>query len=72
MDLASSNSISISVTGAGNYVYELDDEDGTYQEDSVFTNVSAGIHTIYVKDLYGYGVVTKEVANFITAYCSIR
>ena len=62
VDLASSNSISVSVTGAGDYVYGLDDEYGVYQEQSVFTNVSAGIHTVFVKDLNGCGVVPKEVS----------
>lgn len=62
VDLASSNSISISVTGAGDYVYGLDDENGVYQKESVFTNVSAGIHTVFVKDLNGCGVVPKEVS----------
>ncbi|PKQ45181.1 T9SS type B sorting domain-containing protein [Confluentibacter flavum] len=71
VDLAESNSISISVTGNGDYVYSLDSEFGTYQKESVFTNVSAGIHTVYVKDLNGCGVVPKEVAvlgipNFFT------
>lgn len=62
VDLADSNSIMISVTGAGDYVYALDDENGSYQQENIFTNVSAGIHTVFVKDLNGCGVVTKEVA----------
>lgn len=71
VDLAESNSISVTVTGAGNYVYTLDDENGAYQTENVFNNVSAGIHTVFVKDLNGCGVVPKEVAvlgipNFFT------
>jgi gliding motility-associated-like protein len=62
IDLASSNSISITVTGSGNYVYNLDDEFGSYQEENVFSNVNAGIHTIFVKDLNRCGVTPKEVA----------
>lgn len=62
IDLADSNSITITATGAGNYVYSLDDESGSYQDENVFTNVRAGIHTVYVKDLNGCGVVPKEVA----------
>ncbi|MBG6063161.1 gliding motility-associated-like protein [Flavobacterium sp. CG_9.1] len=62
VDLASFNSITISVTGAGDYVYGLDDEFGNYQEENVFNNVSAGIHTVFVKDLNGCGIVAKEVA----------
>lgn len=72
VDLAESNSIKVSVaTSLGDYVYALDDENGNYQTDNVFTNVSAGIHTVYVKDLNGCGIEKKEVAilgipNFFT------
>lgn len=62
VDLADVNSITISVTGSGDYVYGLDDENGVYQNEAVFTNVSAGIHTVFVKDLNGCGVTPKEVA----------
>nr|WP_314896663.1 T9SS type B sorting domain-containing protein [uncultured Flavobacterium sp.] len=62
VDLADSNSITISVSGAGDYVYALDEEFGTYQMESTFSNVPAGIHTVFVKDLNGCGVVPKEVA----------
>ena len=71
VDLAESNSISVIVTGSGDYVYGLDEEFGTYQKESIFNNVSAGIHTVFVKDLNGCGTVPKEVAilgipNFFT------
>lgn len=62
VDLAESNSISINLTGAGNYVYSLDDEYGHYQKEALFNNVPAGIHTVFVKDLNGCGIVPKEVA----------
>jgi gliding motility-associated-like protein len=71
VDLAESNSISVTVSGLGDYVYALDDQNGSYQTDTIFTNVSAGIHTIFVKDLNGCGITPKEVAvlgipNFFT------
>ena len=72
VNLAESNSITVSVAASlGDYVYALDDENGSYQTDNVFTNVSAGIHTIYVKDLNGCGIKRKEVSvlgipNFFT------
>jgi gliding motility-associated-like protein len=72
VDLAESNSITVSVASSlGDYVYALDDEYGSYQTDNVFTNVSAGIHTVYVKDLNGCGITPKELAvlgipNFFT------
>ena len=72
VDLAESNSIMVSVAASlGDYVYALDDENGSYQTANVFTNVSAGIHTIYVKDLNGCGIERKEISvlgipNFFT------
>ncbi|WP_073355656.1 T9SS type B sorting domain-containing protein [Flavobacterium xanthum] len=61
-DLTTSNSIQVSTTGTGDYVYALDDQNGSYQQENLFTNVSAGIHTIYVKDLNGCGIAIQEVA----------
>ncbi|MNQ51391.1 PKD domain protein [compost metagenome] len=59
-----SNTISISVTGNGDYVYTLDDQDGFYQNENTFLNVPAGIHTVYIKDQNGCGAIPKEVAVF--------
>nr|WP_315151415.1 T9SS type B sorting domain-containing protein [uncultured Flavobacterium sp.] len=71
VDLAVTNSISVTVTGTGNYVYGLDDEYGVYQIENIFNNVTAGIHTVFVKDLNGCGITPKEVSvlgipNFFT------
>jgi gliding motility-associated-like protein len=62
VDLSTENSITILATGAGEYVYSLDNEFSEYQSNNSFTNVSAGIHTIFVKDMNGCGIVPKEVA----------
>ncbi len=71
VELSSSNSISVSVSGTGDYVFALDDESGVYQTENTFSNVAAGIHTVFVKDLNGCGITPKEVAilgipNFFT------
>lgn len=62
VDLSSSNTITVTVSGTGNYVYTLDDENGFFQTENVFLNVVEGIHTVYVKDLNGCGVISREVA----------
>ncbi len=63
--LDESNTISVSVSGNGDYVYALDDnQNGYYQKGNTFFNVPAGIHTVYIKDQNGCGVVQKEVAVF--------
>jgi gliding motility-associated-like protein len=62
VDLAAENSITVSVTGSGDYVYSLDELSGPYQTEAVFNTVKSGIHTVYVKDLNGCGISSKEVA----------
>lgn len=59
-----SNTISISVSGNGDYIYSLDEQNGNYQTENTFINVPAGIHTVYIKDKNGCGTVVKEVAVF--------
>ncbi|GGF09351.1 hypothetical protein GCM10011518_18180 [Flavobacterium limi] len=59
-----SNNIAVSVSGTGDYVYALDDQNGYYQEENTFVNVPSGIHTVFIKDQNGCGTVMKEVAVF--------
>lgn len=61
-DLSSENTITVVATGAGDYVYALDQEFGEYQKSNTFDNVASGIHTVYVKDVNGCGITTQEVA----------
>ncbi|MFY7886062.1 MAG: T9SS type B sorting domain-containing protein, partial [Dolichospermum sp.] len=54
------SSITVSATGGtGTYLYQLDE--GNYQESPVFTNVSAGLHTIKVIDTQGCTYLTTTV-----------
>lgn len=61
IDLVDHNSVTIIVSGPGDYWYSIDEESGPFQESNIFTDVAAGIHTIYVKDMNGCGVVSKEI-----------
>ncbi|MDG2433299.1 T9SS type B sorting domain-containing protein [Flavobacterium sp.] len=56
------NTITITVTGQGDYEYSLDDELGFYQDSNFFDNVTPGIHDVFVRDKNGCGTVTKAVA----------
>lgn len=56
------NTVTVLVSGAGDYEYALDHENGLYQSSNVFTNVLAGFHTIYVRDINGCGVVSKLIS----------
>ncbi len=51
--------IEANAVGSGDYEYSLDD--GPWQLDGTFTDVSPGEHTITVRDLNGCGIGTKSV-----------
>ena len=55
-DLTDINSISIYVSGTGDYVFALDHPD-TFQESPFFNDVLPGVHEVYIKDLTGCGIV---------------
>lgn len=54
-------SIVVNASGLGDYVYALDNEFGTYQSNSVFSNVSPGPHMVFVKDMNECGTVSAQV-----------
>lgn len=56
------NSLSIFVTGEGDYEYALDDIFGPYQESSIFNNVLPGQHIVYVRDRHGCGIVERLIS----------
>jgi len=56
------NTVTVLVSGSGNYEYALDNENGTYQDSHIFTNVLAGFHTVYVRDINGCGVTSKLIS----------
>jgi gliding motility-associated-like protein len=56
---ASSHTIEVTQEGYGTYIYQLDD--GPFQDSNIFEGVSAGTHTVTIKDANGCGSVTLEV-----------
>lgn len=56
------NTVSVIVSGKGDYEYAIDDGFGTYQKSNTFENVSAGNHTIYIQDLNGCEITMAEVS----------
>ncbi|WP_299681589.1 choice-of-anchor L domain-containing protein [uncultured Dokdonia sp.] len=70
-DQNQSTTVTVMVSGQGDYEYALDNVFGPYVELPVFTDVSSGFHTVYVRDRNGCGIITGEVAvigfpNFFT------
>jgi gliding motility-associated-like protein len=64
-DLSENNSITVIVSGEGDYIYALDDENGIYQESNVFEDVSTGIHTVFVKDIKNNCGVVSELISVL-------
>jgi gliding motility-associated-like protein len=66
IDLVDNNTVTVYVSPTGNvnttYLYSLDAPNGPFQESNHFEYVTAGIHTVYVSDVNGCGVVSKEIA----------
>lgn len=61
-DMADTNTVTVNTSGLGDYEYSLDEPSGYFQDSNTFTNVTAGIHEVYVNDKNGCGVVTKSIA----------
>lgn len=53
--------VTVNVMGIGDYEYALDDENGPYQDDAVFVNVTEGQHIVYVRDKNGCGIVSRLI-----------
>lgn len=61
-DLSEFNTVSITVTGQGDYEYSMDLPNGPFQLANTFENVAAGIHDLYVNDKNGCGTLKKTIA----------
>lgn len=59
VDFADPNSITVDISGIGDYVYILDG--GTPQTSNFFNNVTFGLHTVTIRDLNGCQDVSKNV-----------
>lgn len=56
VDASQNNSISVIVSGEGDYEYALHNSDGPYQDGNTFTNVQPGLYTVYVRDKNNCGI----------------
>ena len=62
VDASNNNSISVFVSGEGDYEYALDDSNGPYQDSPIFNNVLPGLYTVYVRDKNNCGIVEELVS----------
>jgi hypothetical protein len=54
------NTVTVNVTGSGNYEYSLNDPYGPFQSSNFFDNVPAGIHEV-CKRQNGCGIVSQRI-----------
>ena len=59
VDITDVNTVTVNVTGLGDYEYSLNEEYGPYQDSNFFNNVPAGIHDVYINDKNGCRPITK-------------
>lgn len=60
-DAAQDNSITVSVSGEGDYEYALDNL-GPFQDSNTFNNLQPGIYTVFIRDRNNCGVVEETVS----------
>lgn len=48
------------------YLYSLDSPNGPYVESNFFENVSSGVHTVYIMDTKGCGIISQEITVLAT------
>ena len=58
--------VEIHISGLGDYEYALDNENGPYQDNNVFSNIIPGSHTVYVRDKNGCGITAQQIEQDIT------
>ena len=62
IDGVDNNIVTIFVSGEGEYEYALDSEFTGYQDSNVFSEVTPGYHTVYVRDKNDCGTVKENIA----------
>ncbi|WP_422105313.1 T9SS type B sorting domain-containing protein [Winogradskyella sp.] len=63
-DASENNTITVIVSGEGDYEYALDDSNGPYQDSNVFEDVRPGLYTVFVRDRNNCGI-TEELVSVI-------
>jgi len=61
-DARSNNTITVLVSGEGDYEYAIDNIQGPYQDSNLFENVAPGFHTVFIRDKNNCGIIEDSVA----------
>lgn len=58
---SNSNTISMEIDSASEYEYSIGNIDGPYQTSTIFNNVNSGLQTVYIRDLNGCAIITRDI-----------
>lgn len=61
-ELTDNNTVTILTENTGDFEFAIDNPSVIYQDSNVFTSVSPGFHTVYVRDKNGCDIATKEIS----------
>jgi gliding motility-associated-like protein len=62
-DMTDINTVTVNVSGLGDYEFSLDEPSGYFQDSNFFNDVPAGIHTVYINDKNGCRpIVSRTIA----------
>ncbi|MBC3847256.1 T9SS type B sorting domain-containing protein [Winogradskyella echinorum] len=64
IDASQNNSISVLVSGEGDYEFAIDDSNGPYQDSNTFSNLQPGLYTVFVRDKNNCGI-SEELVSVI-------
>ena len=62
VDATENNTISVFVSGEGDYEYALDDINGPYQDSNVFEDIQPGLYTVYIRDKNNCGIIEDLIS----------
>jgi gliding motility-associated-like protein len=62
IDMSDTNTVTVNVSGQGDYEFSLDEPLGPFQDSTFFNNVPAGIHDVYINDKNGCGSMSRTIA----------
>ena len=62
VDASQNNSITVIVSGEGDYEYAINDIDGPYQESNTFENIQPGIYSVFIRDKNNCGITEEAVS----------
>ena len=65
IDPIDNNVITVVVSGEGTYEYALNDPAGPYQISNTFTDIQAGIYTVYVRDVKNNCGIVDQVVSVV-------